>query len=307
LVRGASTDLKRDASGGGEASLAIDYSDLDPAKVSDSGPGSLSQGSHDLNADPRLVNEAGGNFRLRSDSPLVDAGDPAAPAAGDSATDLDGSSRVVDGTGDCSARRDIGAFEFQPGPRAPRAVATAPAKATGSVSFDASASCDPDGNPLAYLWSFDDGQTAAGPVVTHEFATGGRHTGTVTVTDSTGRTDTATASVAFARADHTAPVIHASITRKDFKVGKAATKFRFSLSEKAAVAVKLRQKRGKHLVTRGTLHHAGARGKNSLPFSGRVGGRALAPGSYEAVFTATDAAGNKSKRASVAFRIKNKR
>jgi hypothetical protein len=41
-------------------------------------------------------------------------------------------------------------------------------------------------------------------------------------------------------------------------------------------------------------------GANTIPFSGRIGTRALAPGRYRATITATDAAGNRSavKRAS---------
>jgi hypothetical protein len=40
-----------------------------------------------------------------------------------------------------------------------------------------------------------------------------------------------------------------------------------------------------------TLTRAGHAGDNKVPFSARFAGRALAPGRYRAVFTASDAAG----------------
>lgn len=49
--------------------------------------------------------------------------------------------------------------------------------------FDASASHDPDGSPLTYTWSFGDGSTASGAVVTHPFETSGTFTVKLTVTD----------------------------------------------------------------------------------------------------------------------------
>jgi hypothetical protein len=42
---------------------------------------------------------------------------------------------------------------------------------------------------------------------------------------------------------------------------------------------------------------------NSLKFSGRIGRRALRPGSYRATITATDAAGNKSRPKTLSFKI----
>ncbi|MEY2440662.1 MAG: hypothetical protein QOJ46_88 [bacterium] len=47
---------------------------------------------------------------------------------------------------------------------------------------------------------------------------------------------------------------------------------------------------------RGTLSRAGKAGKNTLTFSGRIGKKALAPGTYRARITATNAAGNSAAR-----------
>jgi hypothetical protein len=64
-------------------------------------------------ADPMFVNAANGDFHLLEGSPMIDAGNPAAPPTGD--VDFDGDDRALDGTPECSGnvqRRDIGADEF---------------------------------------------------------------------------------------------------------------------------------------------------------------------------------------------------
>jgi hypothetical protein len=62
-------------------------------------------------ADPRFVNAAAGDFRLRPDSPCIDAG---TNLAGLVSTDILGLPRPMDGNGDGLARFDIGAYEFNP-------------------------------------------------------------------------------------------------------------------------------------------------------------------------------------------------
>jgi hypothetical protein len=66
--------------------------------------------------DPGFV-AAPDDLRLRADSPLVDAGDPA-PLEPDEEPETDalGDVRVTDGDGDGTARRDLGAFERRPAP-----------------------------------------------------------------------------------------------------------------------------------------------------------------------------------------------
>lgn len=64
-----------------------------------------------------------------------------------------------------------------------------------SIQFDASASYDPDGQALSYAWDFGDGNTGSGPTPSYTFSAGGVYTVTLTLTDSSGGTDTAIASV----------------------------------------------------------------------------------------------------------------
>ncbi len=57
------------------------------------------------------------------------------------------------------------------------------------------------------------------------------------------------------------------------------------------------------LITKGTLSLTGAAGANKIAFSGKLRGKALAPGAYGATLTARDVAGNASAAATAAFAI----
>ncbi|MEA2482026.1 MAG: hypothetical protein QOJ07_3948, partial [Thermoleophilaceae bacterium] len=200
IVWGVDVARRRGPLHSAPANLTTDHSDFDPAHdTSGSGPGTLSpfDGNGNITADPRFVGPPGGNLALRYDSPAVDAGTPGDLGAGEPATDLGGHPRRVDGNGDGAAVRDMGAFEYGRG--APTAVASVgPAgSATGPGApfrFLAGGSGDPDGEALTYAWAFDDGGAASGDTAEHAFATAGPHSGTLTVTDPTGQSATATAS-----------------------------------------------------------------------------------------------------------------
>lgn len=193
LVQGVSKTADC-APGIGSASVAIRYSDADlsPTKVTGNCTGAVNAGNNFF-ADPKLATPATLQPVPRFDSPLVDAGDPAAPGAGQP-TDIAGLPRAVNG------RRDIGAFEY--GRRAPAlSLASSPATVQPAepVSFTATTS-DPDlGDTVTVGWSFDDGATATGAQVTHGFAAGGTHTATATATDSAGVRTVRTVTVAVAQ------------------------------------------------------------------------------------------------------------
>lgn len=89
---------------------------------------------------------------------------------------------------------------------------------------------------------------------------------------------------------------------------KRGSSFRFALSERANVAIKLemRQRRGKRVVfkLRASLNFKGLRaGASKLRFNGKAGKRRLAPGAYRATILATDAAGNRSAPRRAAFTV----
>jgi PKD domain len=193
---GFESQFQRVASGSGPADISTLHSNYGFGTAADSGPGSISQ-VNTIFGSPGFLGAT--DYHLRPDSVLIDSADPAETTGGGSSMDLDGEPRLVDGNGDCTANRDIGAYEFQPGPRAPRTFAAAGTPATAVtgqlVTFNSSDTCDPDGDALTYSWRFDDGGGAPGASVQRTFLTPGVHFGTLTVTDTTGLTSTATATV----------------------------------------------------------------------------------------------------------------
>jgi glucose/arabinose dehydrogenase/PKD repeat protein len=94
-----------------------------------------------------------------------------------------------------------------------------------AVAFDGSASSDPEGHPLAYAWdldgdgAFDDGAAATAG---HTYTQPGTYTATLRVTDASGATATATASIS---AGNTPPaaVIDTPTAGTTWKVGDTIT------------------------------------------------------------------------------------
>jgi PKD repeat protein len=64
-----------------------------------------------------------------------------------------------------------------------------------TVNVDASASSDPDGTIVSYLWNFGDGTTATGVTASHTYATPGSFPISLTVVDNNGASTTKTVSV----------------------------------------------------------------------------------------------------------------
>lgn len=108
------------------------------------------------------------------------------------------------------------------------------------------------------------------------------------------------------------------------RLAKRGTTFTYVLSEAATVTISIELKSkgrrvgrncvkaSKHNATKpscaryavvGAFSNSGVVGENSVPFSGRIGRRSLTPGSYRATFSAMDAASNRSKPATAAFRV----
>ncbi len=64
-----------------------------------------------------------------------------------------------------------------------------------AVSFDGSKSSDADGSIASYAWTFGDGGTGSGAVVSHTYTAVGAYTAKLTVTDNRGATASATVSI----------------------------------------------------------------------------------------------------------------
>jgi hypothetical protein len=254
IITGFGTAIDR------ETGIAVetDYSDYSGPIVEEGsgGTGTATENNH-LDVDPGFANPAAGDYSLSPTSALVNAGDPAGPASGDSLTDLAGNPRVFGG------RLDVGAYELQSIVSPPPSVKDTTAPVFSRVSE-----------------------------TNRVFAVGKGAT---------------------------------PVSAKRVKVG---TTFRYTLSEAAKVKFTIAQKlagrrvgkacrkptrknaHGRHctrFVKRGTLTRSAKAGANSLHFTGRIGRRALKPGSYRATIGATDAAGNVSKPKTLAFRIAKRR
>ncbi|MFL5816097.1 MAG: PKD domain-containing protein [Conexibacter sp.] len=329
IVRGVAHSFQRSGATLGmtaaPANLTILYSAYDPSTATQSGPGTGPDltDPRNVSADPRFVDAAGGDLRLRGGSPAIDAGDPAGLSVAEPLTDLLGAPRLVDGNGDGTVQQDMGAFEYQR--RAPAltsaAAAVASAKAGTPVTFAASAS-DADGDDVALAWSFDDGASAAGASVAHAFATPGKHLATVTATDSAGLTATGQVPVlidggaiarlglapkAF-RAARSGPSASAAARRRAARAPATGTTVDFALDAAGSVRFSVervgggRKVRGRCVAPRranrrarrcvrytpvsGSFVRSGGVGANRFHFSGRIGGRPLSAGRYRLVGSA---------------------
>ena len=301
------------APGIGTASVSVRYSDADlagPGKVTGTCTGAVDAGNNFF-ADPLLATPATLQPVPRFDSPLVDAGDPAAPGAGQP-TDIAGLPRAVNG------RRDVGAFEY--GRRPPSLIvgsSSGTARTAEPVGFTATTS-DPDlGDVVTVAWSFDDGATATGNESSHAFLTAGTHTATATATDSAGVTTVRAVRVMVtgpsstpALPDTTKPSLSPlRLSSRKFRAAKSGpavsrarvgTKVSFALSERSSVRftvqrqAKRRNGAKRWIAIKGSFRFAGKAGANSLRFRGRIGGRKLKPGSYRLSAQATDPAKNRS-------------
>jgi hypothetical protein len=315
------------------AVVATEYSAFDGAKVSNPlGSGTIVLGAGNLTGgvDPRFVDPAAGDYRPSFESPLLDAGPPMLPLAGDD-PDLSGRSRVRDSDGNGSAVRDIGAYEYQRLAPVPALTVSPPSAAPGEpLGFSSADSIDPDGDPVSYAWSFGDGADGAGPTASHAYAAPGTFAPSLTLTDATGLSATATGSVGIAvppptpgaGTDPAGGASSASTSdggvaganpaarrpaltdlrqsaRRWLPAGVRARKgaplgttFRFSLDTAASVRFAFSRRVGKRWVPAGMLVRPAAAGADKVRFSGRLSTkRTLRPGRYKVTVTAADVAG----------------
>ena len=137
---------------GNSASVAVTYSNWINTSMYYSSTAPSPGGANNSTSDPLLMDLAGGNFRLQSASPCLNAGSSLFVTA---TIDLDGNPRVVDGI------VDMGAYEYQHAPWIVLLPASQSAVVFSNVTFTALALGD---EPLAYQWQrngldlFDDGR-----------------------------------------------------------------------------------------------------------------------------------------------------
>lgn len=137
VISGYAKSISRQtAVAGARADVTTDHSAYAPITDTGSVTGTLSENARLSIADPGFVDAAHGDVHLRPGSPLIDAG--SSGPGGGSATDLGGESRIADGNDDCTAVRDVGAYEFQAPPHSCTPVivtVTVPAPAPLAKAF----------------------------------------------------------------------------------------------------------------------------------------------------------------------------
>ncbi len=102
---------------------------------------------------------------------------------------------VTDDAGDSDS--DTTSATIGAGNQAPTADAGGPYSATSGVelSFDGSASSDADGSIVSYEWDFGDGASGTGETTAHTYASQGTYNVSLTVTDDSGASDSASTTV----------------------------------------------------------------------------------------------------------------
>ena len=142
-------------------------------------------------------------------------GSPAAPFECDNPMDMqfgkDGAFYLLTyGDGFFAANADAGMYkwEYVKGTRAPQAVLNTD-RTNGAlpltVRFTSEGSRDPDpSDSIEFLWNFGDGTTSTDQNPTHTYTAAGVYTATLTVTDSSGKTDTKSTTIT---AGNTAPTV----------------------------------------------------------------------------------------------------
>ncbi len=137
-----------------------------------------------------LANNGGATqtMALLVGSPAIDAGDP----ANFPSIDQRSVARPVDGTVDCSAIADIGAYEFVPPVTAFFTISPNPAACNQTVTFNASCSAPGSGHTITnYSWNFGDNSPVVDTVstsTTHAFGAFGSYSVQLTVTNEASQT-----------------------------------------------------------------------------------------------------------------------
>ena len=122
IVRGPDTSIRAAAGNNGSqggnsvATVTTTYTDYQDSEAPQA-PNGTATTSFDgvlVDVDPQFLDPANGNFALRGGSPVVDKGQPGSAGP---AVDLNGDPRVVDGDGNGTRVRDLGAYELAGPPK----------------------------------------------------------------------------------------------------------------------------------------------------------------------------------------------
>jgi hypothetical protein len=251
--------------GGGVATVTCSSSDV-PDQVETLGDDSIACGNAAGNttSSPLALFTGGADWHLVPGSPAVDSGSTAGLGGGESATDLDGNPRVLDGDRDCLAGRDKGAYEL----------------------IGQAAACPPPPPPPGVDLAPFLGPLRATNRVFRVPPLASQRRGRAKIGTRFLFTLSEAASVRF------------TIERRTIgrRVGRSCRKLS-RRNRRARRCVRWVSVRGFAFA------EDGVQGANSTPFTGRIGRRALRPGRYRGSARATDPAGNRSALRRVSFRV----
>jgi PKD repeat protein len=158
-----------DGDGIGDACDALTDSDGDGvADASDNCPAVANPGQEDADGDG--IGDACDALTDSDGDGVADASDNCPAIANPDQSDGDG-----DGIGDACETTNTAPVADPGGPYL--------AAINDGMSFDGSGSSDPEGDDLAYAWTFDDGATGTGAMPTHSYAAAGIYNVCLTVND----------------------------------------------------------------------------------------------------------------------------
>lgn len=276
IARGGQYDISASGDFAADpATVNLSYSNYRPSMVQlAGGTAAVNDQGHNQSATPAFADPLSGDFHQLSSSPTVDAG-TADPDNGP--TDLDGNARAL------GAAPDIGEDEFVP-------PAPPPGGGTGG------------GGGGGVGGGGSGGGGGGGADTTPPAFLAARMTNATFAVDQAGHAETV-------------------VSARAVKLGTA---FVYTLSEPARVLFAVEQKQPGRMVgrtcrkptrkiahkkacarfvRRGAFAQDSTAGANRRKWSGKLGKRALKPGSYRVTLTAKDAAGNVSKIKRLKFRV----